>query len=216
MGSQGVQPLSGQRDHRGKRGARGLATTIALGLALVALTLAGCSLSGGGATSVAASSPQGLSHLSWCDGPQIIFQDNSSTSQQVITSWGQVQNQLGFTYYLPATLPLGSCLDLAGGVIHDQIFGGKLDLTYTLPKIGSLTFAEAPKHGDIVTSLQCAVSPADSTANICIGAVSDTTITIAGRDTTSDLQAIFATLKPNVTWLPANTPTVTPTATTPA
>lgn len=194
---------------------RSLASSVVGGLTLlvvIALALVGCSLPGRSG-STATTGPQGLSQLSWCDGPQIIFQDDSSSTQSVISDWSKVQGQLGFTYYLPATLPQGSCLDLAGGVIHDQIFGGKLDLTYTLPKIGSLTFAEAPKHGDIVSSLQCAVSPADSTANICIGAISNTTITIAGRDSTGNLQAIFKSLKANVTWLPANTPTVTPTAT---
>ena len=223
MGPQGVQaPAEQERQsenrqplrQRRQRG-RSLVSSIVVGLTLlvvVALTLAGCSLSGG-PSSTAATGPQGLSQLSWCDGPQIIFQDDSSSTQSVISDWSKVQGQLGFTYYLPTTLPHGSCLDLAGGVIHDQIFGGKLDLTYTLPKIGSLTFAEAPKHGDIVTSLQCAVSPADSTANICIGAISNTTITIAGRDSTGNLQSIFNSLKANVTWLPANTPTVTPTAT---
>lgn len=223
MGPQGVQSPSRHwyylGNHRGNRqerqGGRSLASSIAFGLAFLvvaALTLTGCSLPGGTSSGVT-TGPQGLSQLSWCDGPQIIFQDDSSSTQQVISNWGQAQSQLGFTYYLPATMPAGTCLDIAGGVIHDQIFGGKLDLTYTLPKIGSLTFAEAPKHGDIVTSLQCAVSPADSTANICIGAINDTTITIAGRDTDSDLQSIFHSLKPNVTWLPANTPTVTPSAT---
>ncbi|HUY79160.1 MAG TPA: hypothetical protein VMV29_20500 [Ktedonobacterales bacterium] len=226
MGPQGVQaPTEQERQtenrqpHRRRRQrGRSRASSIVVGLTLlvvVALTLVGCSLSGGSG-STTTTGPLGLSQLSWCDGPQIIFQDDSSSTQSVISDWSKVQGQLGFTYYLPATLPQGSCLDLAGGVIHDQIFGGKLDLTYTLPKIGSLTFAEAPKHGDIVTSLQCAVSPADSAANICIGAISNTTITIAGRDSTSNLQSIFNSLKANVTWLPANSPTVTPTATSAA
>lgn len=220
MGPQGVQLPTKQRDRQGRRRrpqrGRSLAMSITIGLSLlvvVALMLAGCSLSGG-SNSGAATGPQALSQLSWCDGPRIIFQDDSSSNQQPITDWSQVQGQLGFTYYLPETLPNGSCLDLAGGAIHDQIFGGKLDLTYTLPKIGSLTFAEAPKHGDIVTSLQCAVSPADSAANICIGAINDTTITLAGRDSDGNLTTIFNSLKPNVIWLPANTLTVTPSATT--
>ena len=218
MGPQGVQAPTQQQRRPGSREARqrgrALASSGARGLALlvvIALALAGCSLTGS-STATATSGPQGLSQLSWCDGPQIIFQDDSSSTQAVISDWSKVQGQLGFTYYLPPTLPYGSCLDLAGGVIHDQIFGGKLDLTYTLPKIGSLTFAEAPKHGEIVTSLQCAVSPADSTANICIGSISGATITIAGRDSVSNLQSIFNSLKANVTWLPTNTPTVTPTA----
>jgi len=219
MGPQGVRVPAEHGYHHESRQPHGrrrsLASTIIFGVTLLvaaALMLAGCSLTGkpsGGSPT----GPQGLSQLSWCSTPQIIFQDASSSNQQVISDWGRVQGQLGFTYYLPATLPQGSCLDSASGVIHDQIYGGRLDLTYTLPKIGSLTFSEAPKRTNIVTALQCAPSPADSAAHICIGAISNTTITIAGYDTTNDLQTMFHSLKANVTWLPANTPAVTPSAT---
>ena len=115
-----------------------------LGALFGLLLLAGCTLFNGGSGS---SSTKSLSDLGWCDSSQSPrFQDDSTASQPVITSWSSVKDQLGFTY-LPSSLPSGSCLALAGGSIHDPVYGGHLDVTYLLP--GSpdqvpLAFSEDP------------------------------------------------------------------------
>lgn len=184
-----------------------------LGLALLTLTLAGCSL--GGSTNSGSSAPgdQSLSALPWCDQPLISFQDDSQQSQQ-LTRWSAVKDQLGFTPYLPATLPAGSCLDLVGGTIHDPIFGGHLSVTWVLPKTGPISFSEAPKRGSVSSTPQCTQSQqgADATT-ICIAAVNDTSVTIASHLSASALQAYFGNLQSNVAWAPDTAATFTPTAT---
>lgn len=189
-----------------------------VGLALLALTVAGCSLGGGGSSgnggSGGAAGDQNLNALAWCDQPLISFQDDSQQSQQ-ITSWSAVKDQLGFTPYLPVTLPAGSCLDLVGGTIHDPIFGGHLSITWVLPKTGALSFSEAPKRGAVSSTPQCAQSQQGSDATtICIAAVQNTSVTIAAHLSASDIQSYFGNLQPNVDWQPTKsaTPATTPSA----
>lgn len=191
-----------------------------MGLALLALTLAGCSLGGSGNGSGGSnplSSNQNLNALAWCDQPLISFQDDSQQSQQ-LTSWSAVKDQLGFTPYLPATLPTGSCLDLVGGTIHDPIFGGHLSITWVLPKTGAISFSEAPKRGAVSSTPQCTQSQQGSDATtICIAAVQNTSVTIAAHLSASDIQSYFSNLQANVDWqptqsaTPATTPTTAPT-----
>lgn len=178
------------------------------GLAL-ALMLAGCSLGSSGNTG--ASNQQTLGALPWCAQPQISFVDSSSSSQQAITQWSQVKGQLGFTPYLPPNLPKGTCLDLVGGAIHDPIFGGHLSITWVLPGNGGpISFSEAPKHGNTATTPQCAQSTqsgqsaqtSDATT-VCIGAVGDTSVTIASHLTQSQIATYFRQLKPAPDWAPA-------------
>jgi len=179
---------------------------------LLALFLAGCSF-GGNSTS----SGQGLTQLPWCDSPLISFQDDSTSAQTITSGWSSVKSQLGFTPYLPPTLPKGSCLDLAGGSIHDPIFGARLSITYTLPNNIALSFSEAPRRGELSSNVQCAASSQVSGTTLCIGSLQNTTVTIASNQSQSNVQTLFNQLKPNVDWLPANTPTATPaTTTTPA
>lgn len=199
---------------------------VILGLALLTLTLAGCSLNLGG-SSAAKSSDQTLSALPWCDQPLISFQDYSQASQQALTQWSAVKDQLGFTPYLPTTLPKGSCLDLVGGSIHDPIFGGHLSITWVLPTTGPISFSEAPKRGPVSSTPQCAESAPATTATpgaqsqlnsqsttICIAALGDASVTIASHMPASVLQAYFSALQPNVDWQPSGpAPTVTPTPT---
>lgn len=187
-----------------------------LGVALLTLSLAGCSLGsvggGGSGNSPVVAGEQSLSALSWCDRPLISFQDDSQQSQQV-TQWSAVKDQLGFTPYLPASLPAGSCLDLVGGTIHDPIFGGHLSITWVLPKTGAISFSEAPKRGSVSTTPQCAQSQQGSNATtICIAAVQNTSVTIAAHLTASEIQAYFSNLQPNVNWQPSAV--ATPAATT--
>lgn len=206
---------------RGERARAALVKGTILASALT-LTLTGCSLFGGGKTS-AVSSNAGLTQLTWCDQPLIAFQDNGSTSQSVLSDWNQVKDQLGFTPYLPPTLPKGSCLVLAGGVIHDPIYGGHMSITYDLPgDQGPISFSEAPKRPNLDTKLQCSqdTQTKQSATTICLGVINDTSVTIASRESQSQVQSLFKSLQANVAWVPSDTEqligTPTPTATTPA
>ncbi len=81
------------------------ARSVILGVALLTLSLAGCSLGsiggGGSGSGPVVAGEQSLSALAWCDRPLISFQDDSQQSQQ-LTQWSAVKDQLGFTPYLPA------------------------------------------------------------------------------------------------------------------
>lgn len=192
----------------------------ALALLVVAVVgLAGCDLFGGGSTSASASNDVALAQLAWCDAPLISFQDNGTTARNTLTNWTDVKGQLGFTPYLPPTLPKGSCLVLAGGTIHDPIYGGHLSITYDVPSTGPISFSEAPKRANLGDKLQCTASAQDAKTTICLGTIADTSITVASRQSAADLQALFKTLKADVAWVPSNTDKLlaTPTATdTPA
>ena len=66
---------------------------------------------------------------------------------------------------------------------------------------------------------QCIQSAQDKNTNICVGAIANTSITIASRQPTADVEAMFGTLKPNVDWTPGggSSSTATPSTTnTPA
>lgn len=198
----------------------------ALGLALVA-TLAGCDA---GNTSATGTTATKLSQLQWCDKPLISFQDNGSTSQSVITSWSAVKDQLGFTYYLPPTMPKGTCLVLAGGVIHDPIFGSHISITYNQPGDQPISFSEAPKRPNLDNTLQCrqdstgatpaatattapkTATPAPATT-VCLGVIGNTSVAIAARQSTAELQTLFKSLQSNVAWVPSDMETATATAT---
>jgi hypothetical protein len=192
--------------------------------------LTACSLFGG---DTATSDQAALSALPWCVQPQIGFVDNSSSSGQTITAWNQVKGELGFTPYLPASLPKGSCLDLVGGAIHDPVFGGHLSITWILPGNNPLSFSEAPKRGNSATSPQCAqgagTTPAagatptagqpTSPTTVCIGVAGNTSVTVASFLPQSQIVTYFNNLEPASNWEPAAAPTPTNTAastTTPA
>jgi hypothetical protein len=187
----------------------------ALGLLLLTLALSGCGPFGGdGAT---ASGGKSLASLSWCDRPLITFQDDSTTAQKLLSNWDDVKDQLGFTPYLPESMPEGTCLALAGGSIHNPIYGGQFSITYVVPKIGPVSFSEAPLHQGMSNKTQCIQSAQDSKTMICVGAISNTSITIASRQSEADIQDVFGTLKSNVAWVPggsapSSTPTTAPTA----
>lgn len=190
------------------------ARNIVFGLALLAtLTLTGCSLNLG----THAPAPSGQAHLTdlpWCDQPLVSFQDDSQPSQQPTSHWTDVQGALGFTAELPPTLPTGSCLDLAGGSIHDPIFGGHLSITWVLPKTGPISFSEAPKRAAVATTPQCAQSDQGSAATtICVAVVGDASVTIAAHMPVDTLKTYFSKLQPNVDWTPTGDMVATATPT---
>lgn len=170
----------------------------------VAVALVGCA--GGGSSS--SNTTPSLAQLQWCDQPSINFQDDATTSQATITDWSKVRDQLGFTTYLPATFPKGTCLIDAGGSIHDPLYGGHFDISYKLPNDVPIAFSEAPKRADLGNKVQCTSSAQDVKTTICLGIISNTSVTIATRQSQSAVQAIFSSLQANVDWTPSNTNTL--------
>lgn len=196
---------------------------------LLTLALAGCD---GGGSTTGHSTAVALSQLAWCDRPIIEFQDNGTTAQTTTSKWDKVHDQLGFTLYLPPSLPKGSCLVLAGGTIHDPIYGGHMSITYDLPTSGPVSFSEAPKRSNLTGKVQCTQSTtstaststattASSTSTattaasttVCLGTISGTSVTIASRQSQADVQALFASLKADVNWVPTDTTELLATAT---
>jgi hypothetical protein len=175
------------------------------------LTLAGCTLFGGGSSS---GSAQSLTQIPWCDRKDISFIDQSAPSAAPLTNWADVKDQLGFTYYLPSSLPKGTCLVLAGGTIHDSVFnGGKFSITYYLPETGPLAFSESPKQANVSPNFQCVQSAQDAKTNICQGVIGGTNVTLAARLSTDAMQNYFSSLKGNLAWAPTVEPTAAPSPT---
>ena len=206
-------------------------------LALFALALAACSGSTGPGPSPNTLS---LTQVPWCDQPSITFQDDGKLSHPIVSDWSAVKGQLGFTPYLPTSMPKGSCLALVGGSIHDPIFGGHFRITYNLPGNLPLSFSEAPKQsasnlGSGVQCTQVAPTSAPTTApsgtpsatpaatpspplSVCVGNIANTNVSLASPQTSAALQHLFSGLQPNVDWVPQNakaaaSPTATPKST---
>src|SRR5579872_5617952 len=138
-----------------------------------------------------------------------------------VTDWSQVEPNLGFTVYLPKTLPANACLVSASGTFHDPIFGGSFSIGYLLPDHSSVTLAEAPERSNSL-SFQCSPSgspapkvPQASTATptgsatatpllLCTGVRSGTNIVFSASGNQATMQQFFNNLQPNVSWVPAS------------
>jgi hypothetical protein len=183
-----------------------------------------------------------LDQVPWCDQPSINFQDDGKLTRPMVSDWKSVKGQLGFTPYLPASLPKGSCLALAGGSIHDPVFGGRFLITYYLPKTGPLSFSEAPKSASgsnaLSDKVQCSQAGQGATPSatasgtpgaagsgtptataapaltVCLGTISGTNVSVASAQSPADLEAMFKALQPNVEWVPQQPATPTASATT--
>lgn len=212
-------------------GARRLAL-LAGSAALLALTVAACASS----NSDTSLNPNmlALTNVPWCDQPSITFQDDGKLSHPTLTDWSAVKSQLGFTPYLPTALPKGTCLVLAGGSIHDPVFGGHFRITYDLPTVGPLSFSEAPKHtgqtGSQSDKVQCSEATSGPTPTpvatptatpsaplaVCLGVIANTNVSIASAQSAGALESLFNSLRPNVNWVPrvaSQRPQPSPTAT---
>lgn len=193
-----------------------------------------------------------LAKLHWCGKANILFRDEhapvtattSSTpatkatatttatatssptttpsGPTTVTNWSQVEPNLGFSVYLPTTLPNNTCLVSASGTFHDPIFGGSFNIGYLLPDHSSITLAEAPERANSL-SFQCSpagnpapkapiagtpttTASATGTANpllLCTGARSNTNIVFSAPGSQTTLQQFFNNLQPNVAWVPA-------------
>jgi hypothetical protein len=186
-----------------------------------------------------------LDKLHWCGKPLMIFRDEgapvtvtptvgttplatetatAASTPTTITNWAQVESNLGFTVYLPPTLPSASCLTSASGTIHDPILGGSFTIGYLLPDHSSVSLSEAPLRSQN-TTFQCALSPGSGGASrdsssergrptgtsgrveaaiqICTGARDTTHIVFSAPGTMQALQQFFNSLQPHVGWIPA-------------
>lgn len=133
-----------------------------------------------------------------------------------LTSWDQVKANLGFTIFLPASLPGNTCLVSAQATVHDPIFGASFLIGYLLPDHTSITFSEAPVTSQNA-SFQCSVSqsgsgktsqltpgPTPLPLQLCSGAKNSTSIVLSARGSVEYLQQVFSSLQPDVTWIPAS------------
>jgi len=144
---------------------------------------------------------------------------------RTISDWSEVEASLGFSVFLPSTLPRNSCLVNAQATIHDPIIGGSFTIGYLLPDHSALSLSEAPLISQS-TSFQCnpsngstphanttpkAGTPTPSPAAtqgasllLCSGAKDTTNIVMSAQGSTDHLQQVFTNLKPNIPWIPAS------------
>lgn len=197
---------------------------LALSLFLSSIFFSACTnlFGGSSAPSPTAVPQQALKTLHWCDQPALVFRDEGTNASDSSASidWSTAEKNLGFTIYLPASLPQGTCLVSALATIHDPIYGNKGNFTvgYLLPDHTSLSFSEAPvKFQD--TSFQCSVSTVPTSSSVpiavtptasagsmqlCSGAKNATSIIIGGTGTTEHFQQIFQDLQADIDWMPAS------------
>lgn len=154
----------------------------------------------------------------------------AASGPRTITDWSQVQPELDFTVYLPATLPAHTCLVSVSGTVHDPIFGSSFIIGYLLPDHSSISLSEAPlrsqnqqfqcspsstvsgtpstsgtpKSGTATPSSGVTATPTTTPAQLCSGAKGTTNIFFSAPGTTTQLQQFFNTLQPNVDWMPAS------------
>ena len=210
------------------------------------------SFGGGQSSSTATATPSelALAQLHWCSKTSMLFRDEGAVTPtatasaisgvtstatptatvapgtpRTITDWSEVEAGLGFTVYLPATLPGGTCLVNAQATIHDPIIGGSFTIGYLLPDHSALSLSEAPLISQN-TTFQCntsngttpqanntpkvgtpTVSPS-STQEVpillCSGAKDMTNVVMSARGSSDHLQQIFQNLQPNISWIPAS------------
>lgn len=223
-----------------------------LGLLLSGVLLASCANPIGGGPSVTPTpSSLALAKLKWCSQPFIVFRDEhasgtatpgstpsatpatnatatSTTTPQgtptpaTLTDWSQIKPLLGFTIYLPAALPTGTCLVSVSGTLHDPVFGGSFTIGYLLPNHTALSLSEAPQSSTSL-SFQCTqgngttqqsikagtatptASPAaaETSYMVCSGVKGSTNVVFSAQGSMPYLTGFYNGLQPNVDWLPS-------------
>jgi hypothetical protein len=149
---------------------------------------------------------------------------SGSPTPSTLTDWSQISPLLGFTVYLPTTLPNNSCLVSASGTVNDPIFGGNFIIGYLLPDKSPISFSEAPSRSNNI-DFQCTSTKSGSTNTtltpgagtptaqasptqvpilLCTGVKSTTNIVFSSRGNETALKKTFDTLQPDVAWVPAS------------
>jgi hypothetical protein len=206
------------------------------------LFLASCtSLFGGNSGPNAAAMPSELeiTQLHWCGKPSMLFRDEGTVATptttatatvvpgtpRTISDWSEVEANIGFTVFLPSTLPRNTCLVNAQATIHDPIIGGSFTIGYLLPDHSALSLSEASLISQNI-AFQCnpsngatpqanatpkAGTPTPSPGStpgvpllLCSGAKDTTNIVMSARGSTDHLQQIFNNLQPRIPWIPAS------------
>ncbi|MFL5626928.1 MAG: hypothetical protein ACJ788_15200 [Ktedonobacteraceae bacterium] len=149
---------------------------------------------------------------------------SGSPTPSTLTDWTQIAPLLGFTVYLPATLPNNSCLVSASGTVNDPIFGSNFIIGYLLPDKSPISFSEAPSRSNKI-EFQCTstksstpsktsgsgtatptaqASPTQVPVLLCTGVKANTNIVFSSRGNETTLKQTFDALQPNVAWVPAS------------
>jgi hypothetical protein len=156
-------------------------------------------------------------------GTSIATSTATTATPTTLTDWNQVEKNLGFTPYLPPTLPSGTCLVSAYGMIHDPILGGSFTIGYLLPDHSAVTLSEAPLGAqnkntqfqcNVTTNMGAGATKKEGTPvatpgktqlplQVCTGARATTSIVFSARGTKASLQQFFNALQPDVNWIPA-------------
>lgn len=177
-----------------------------------------------------------LTQLHWCGKPTMTFRDDAAASAPTkpatvppaarlgpangtpvaLTNWSVVKANLGFTIFLPATLPGDTCLLSAASTLRHALVGSNFVITYVLANHDSITFSQAPQRtagaafqcnpaqGLNTTSKQATPTPgpARDPVQLCSGTRDGTNIVFSARGTASVLQQLFQSLQPNTDWIP--------------
>jgi len=172
-----------------------------LGIVSAVLCVCSCLLAAGcGATMT--TPPPSLDRVPWCGTPTIAFQDEGVAPSVTITDWPHAQPGLNLLPLLPPSLPKGTCLLSAGGILHDPTFGGRFIITYALPNHGALSIAETPQTVSIA-SVQCDTSTLGSTPlSTCQTTQGGLNITTTGTQSIPELRTLLSTLQSGVNWVP--------------
>ena len=147
----------------------------------------------------------------------------AASSPTTLTEWSQIKPNLGFTVFLPATLPSQTCLVSASGTLNDPIFGGNFIIGYLLSDNSPLSLSEAPMRTNSRV-FQCTSSkggasqtaqtprttssptagPTQAPVLLCTGVKDNTSIVFSRSGSEQSLKQFFDALQPNVTWVPGS------------
>lgn len=207
-------------------------------MVMLLLAVVACSdangVNGGGATPT----PVNTASIHWCGRPLAVFRDEAAPTTpppgatttpatsldpangvpKTITDWNVVKANLGFTIFLPPTLPAGTCLTSASGTLRDPIIGSNFTIGYLLPSHDAISLSEAPLSSQKNVAFQCSVSvnvpgisggtstptTGQDPVQLCTGGRGTTDIVFSARGSTSNLQKFFLAMQPNINWLPAS------------
>lgn len=168
---------------------------------------------------------QPLDHLNWCryNSQQPRFWDyggNANAIPNIVTDWTQIQNQLGFTLYLPKALSADACLVSVEGDLNSpsgstfRIIYAYYQRLYTSRYLLQEQLAQGTG-----ANLQCKMlqgsdkaletifsdrppTPTDPAPGLCTGQRDQTLITFQAPENVEQLTADFQAFQPGVAFLP--------------
>jgi hypothetical protein len=191
-----------------------------------------------GANSFGVEENVSLKQIAWCNKQvAMVFMDDrapaaKSTSLErnnadrlgpatgtpvALKDWNTLKAHLGFSVFLPAELPAGSCLLSASGSVRNAVSGSNFTLTYLLSDQTSLTLTQVPQS-DKEMPLQCSAMPGITASGsvtsvqgkgtptagvqLCTGTRGKTNITFSVNWNEQKLRQFFEDLQPDENWMP--------------